>query len=83
MLCPPRERIVSTPCGWDDKPVREEHAELLSECSKLLQRTLIAINELAGHRSIRTTMRYMHLSPSHKEKAIELLEARAMRTASR
>jgi integrase len=45
-------------------------------CSHLAMRgaTLIAIKELAGHRSIRTTMRYMHLSPSHKEKAIELLD---------
>ena len=45
-------------------------------CSLLAMRgaTVIAIMELAGHRSIRTTMRYMHLSPSHKEKAIELLD---------
>jgi integrase len=45
-------------------------------CSHLAMRgaTVIAIKELAGHRSIRTTMRYMHLSPAHKEKAIELLD---------
>lgn len=30
--------------------------------------------DLAGHPSIRTTMRYMHLSPAHQEKAIELLD---------
>lgn len=47
-------------------------------CSHLAMRgaTVIAIKELAGHshRSIRTTMRYMHLSPSHKEAAIKLLD---------
>lgn len=45
-------------------------------CSHLAMRgaTIIAIKELAGHRSIRTTMRYMHLSPSHKEQAIKLLD---------
>jgi Phage integrase family len=45
-------------------------------CSQLAMRgaTVIAIKGLAGHRSIRTTMRYMHLSPSHKEAAIKLLD---------
>lgn len=45
-------------------------------CSHLAMRgaTMLAIKELAGHRSLRTTMRYMHLSPSHKEGAIRLLE---------
>lgn len=45
-------------------------------CSHLAMRgaTVIAIKELAGHRSLRTTMRYMHLSPDHKEQAIRLLD---------
>jgi hypothetical protein len=45
-------------------------------CSHLAMRgaTVIAIKELAGHRSIRTTLRYMHLSPNHKEAAIKLLD---------
>ena len=33
------------------------------------------IQELAGHRHLTTTMRYMHLSPSAKSAAIELLNA--------
>jgi site-specific recombinase XerD len=46
-------------------------------CSHLAMRgaTVIAIKELAGHRSLRTTMWYMHLSPSHMGEAIKLLDA--------
>jgi len=33
-----------------------------------------AIQQLAGHRDIATTLRYMHLSPSAKDSAIRLLE---------
>jgi hypothetical protein len=33
----------------------------------------LAIKELAGHTSLTTTMRYMHLSPAAKSAAIELL----------
>ncbi len=36
-----------------------------------------AIQELAGHRSLRTTMRYMHLSPAALDSAIRLLEPTA------
>jgi hypothetical protein len=35
----------------------------------------LAIKELAGHTSLTTTMRYMHLSPSAKFAAIALLDA--------
>jgi hypothetical protein len=35
----------------------------------------LAIKELAGHTSLTTTMRYMHLSPPAKSAAIELLNA--------
>lgn len=47
-------------------------------CSHLAMRgaTAKAIQELAGHADIKTTMRYMHLSPAHKESAIKLLEQR-------
>lgn len=38
--------------------------------------TAKAIQELMGHADIKTTMRYMHLSPSHKSEAIKLLERR-------
>jgi integrase len=34
-----------------------------------------AIQELAGHRDLGTTQRYMHLSPAAKDSAIRLLEA--------
>lgn len=34
-----------------------------------------AIQELAGHQHITTTMKYMHLSPSNRENAIRLLDA--------
>jgi len=40
-----------------------------------------AIQELAGHRSLNTTVRYMHLSPAAIEGAIRLLEpAQALQT---
>jgi site-specific recombinase XerD len=34
----------------------------------------MAIKELAGHRSINTTMKYMHLSPATRESAVHLLD---------
>ncbi len=46
-------------------------------CSRLAMRgaTAKAIQELAGHADLTTTMRYMHLSPSAKSEAIRLLDA--------
>lgn len=35
-----------------------------------------AIQELAGHESLTTTLRYMHLSPSARDQAIALLDRR-------
>lgn len=45
-------------------------------CSHLAMRGApeIAIKELAGHQSARTTWRYMHLAPSEKGRAIQLLD---------
>lgn len=34
-----------------------------------------AIRELIGHKSLTMTMRYAHLSPSHKVKALEMLDS--------
>ena len=45
-------------------------------CSHLAMRgaPARAIQELAGHRDLTTTQRYMHLSPAAKESAIRLLD---------
>jgi integrase len=47
-----------------------------SFCSHLAMRgaTAKAIQELAGHADLQTTMRYMHLTPAHREGAIRLLD---------
>jgi integrase len=34
---------------------------------------LTTVKELAGHADLKTTMRYVHLSPDHKAKTVELL----------
>jgi len=46
-------------------------------CSRLAMRgvQVMAIKELAGHASLSTTMRYMHLSPCAKRDAILMLDA--------
>jgi site-specific recombinase XerD len=33
---------------------------------------LKAVQELMGHKSIEMTLRYSHLSPAHKKRAVEL-----------
>ena len=46
-------------------------------CSHLAMRgaTVKAVQELAGHKDLQTTLRYMHLSPTHLVEAIRLLES--------
>jgi site-specific recombinase XerD len=47
-------------------------------CSHLAMKgaATMAIKELAGHASLGTTQRYMHLSPAAKDSAIRLLNDR-------
>ena len=35
---------------------------------------LNTVRELLGHKSIKMTMRYAHLSPTHNRRAIELID---------
>lgn len=50
-------------------------------CSHLAKRgvLLLSIKELAGHRSLRTTMRYMYLGKGEKHRAIQMLEEGGVR----
>lgn len=45
-------------------------------CSHLALRGVppLSLKELAGHRTLRTTMRYMHLGKGEKHRAIQMLE---------
>jgi len=49
-------------------------------CSHLIMRGALvtAVKELAGHRDIATTMRYIHLAPSVLTHAIALLNGRGL-----
>jgi site-specific recombinase XerD len=62
------KRAGLRPIGWHD--LRHTF------CSHLAMRGASpkAIQELAGHSDLKTTMRYMHLAPSHLREAIHLLE---------
>lgn len=61
---------------------RDIHKLRHTFCSHLAMRGASpkAIQELAGHADLATTMRYMHLSPAAKESAIRLLEPGAVNT---
>ena len=63
-------------CKVADIRYRSPHCLRHSFCSHLAMRgaPVMSIKELAGHADLRTTMKYMHLTPSALESAIKLLE---------
>lgn len=68
---------VEPPCPPDLRQITGRlHILRQTFCSGLAIRgaTAKAIQELAGHVSLTTMQRYMHLSPAAKESAIRLLE---------
>lgn len=61
------------------------HALRHTFCSHLAMRgaPMLAIKELAGHQSLRTTMRYMHLGSTEARRAIALLDRNTGPSATR
>jgi integrase len=61
------------------EPTRSLHILRHTFCSRLAMRgaPAKAIQELAGHAHLSTTLRYMHLSPAARESAIKLLDGPA------
>lgn len=75
------EQTLRTWIGWVQKRagmrVGQLHILRHTFCSHLAMRgaASLAIKKLAGHSSLRTTERYMHLAPAEGERAIGLLDA--------
>ncbi len=61
------------------EPTRSLHVLRHTFCSRLAMKgaPAKAIQELAGHQNLGTTLRYMHLSPAARESAIQLLDGLA------
>lgn len=68
--------LILKACRLAQLPHKGVHALRHSFCSHLSMRgaPARAIQELAGHKDLSTTQRYMHLSPAAVEAAIRLLE---------
>ena len=83
----PTERTIR---GWVEKVERRAKMEVTGRvhilrhtfCSHLAMKgaSAKAIQELAGHSDLSTTMRYMHLSPNARGNAIALLNHRSQKT---
>ena len=63
-------------CRWAQIEPRGPHTLRHTFCSHLAMRgaPVVSIQEVAGHKDLTTTMRYMHLSPKAIDDAIRLLE---------
>ena len=75
-----RDRVIKAVRGAQRVAGIEQGVHILRHtfCSHLAMRNVPArsIQELAGHRDLSTTQRYMHLSPAATEDAIRLLDGR-------
>jgi integrase len=76
-------QTIRTWMGWAQKAAGLPHLGALhvlrhTFCSHLAMRgaPVMTIKDLAGHKSLRTTMRYMHLAHGERDRAIALLNKR-------
>jgi len=80
-ITPERNEVAIDRRLWFEKAVKKAelrpafrlHDLRHTFCSRLVQSgvPLLEVQQLAGHKSFRTTLRYAHLSPDHLKRAIE------------
>jgi integrase len=79
----PAERLLN-PHQWFEVAVRDAGIEDFrwhdlrhSFCSRLVMKgvPLLRVKDLAGHKSIQTTMRYAHLAPEEGQSVVDVLDA--------